>query len=80
MYFLSNYQGDNNYRIYVKEGTTEVQVQDWTEINRTPNEYYFMFDTTDKIPNQYYVDIKVNISGQKDTYKKQLTFNIVNTK
>ena len=71
---------DSYYRIYVKEGTTEVQVQDWTKINRTPNEYYFIFDTTDKIPNEYYVDIKVNISGQKDTYKKQLTFQIVNKK
>jgi hypothetical protein len=71
---------DAYYRIYVKEGTTEVQVQDWTEINRTPNEYYFIFNTIDKIPNQYYVDIKVNISGQKDTYKKQLTFQIVDKK
>jgi len=48
------------YRVYVKEGTTEVQVQDWTPINRTPNEYYFIFDMRDKIPNQYYVDIQVN--------------------
>jgi hypothetical protein len=68
------------YRVFVKEGTTEVQVQEWTKINRTPNEYYFIFDTTDKIPNQYYVDIKVNISGQKDIYKKQLTFQIVDKK
>ena len=68
------------YRVYVKEGTTEVLVQDWTPINRTPNEYYFIFDMRDKIPNQYYVDIQVNTSGEKDTYKKQLTFNIVNTK
>ena len=68
------------YRIYVKEGTTEVQVQDWTKVNRTPNEYYFMFDTRDKIPNQYYVDMRVNISGEKDTYKKELTFQIVNKK
>jgi hypothetical protein len=68
------------YRVYVKEGTTEVQVQDWTPINRTPNEYYFIFDMRDKIPNQYYVDIQVNTSGEKDTYKKQLTFNIVNVK
>jgi hypothetical protein len=68
------------YRVYVKEGTTEVQVQDWTPINRTPNEYYFMFDMRDKLPNQYYVDIQVNTSGEKDTYKKQLTFNIVNVK
>jgi hypothetical protein len=68
------------YRVYVKEGTTEVLVQDWTPINRTPNEYYFIFDMRDKIPNQYYVDIQVNTSGEKDTYKQQLTFNIVNTK
>ena len=68
------------YRVYVREGTTEVLVQDWTPINRTPTEYYFMFDMRDKIPNQYYVDIQVNTSGEKDTYKKQLTFNIVNHK
>jgi hypothetical protein len=68
------------YRVFVKEGTTEVLVQDWTPINRTPNEYYFIFDTRDKIPNTYYVDIQVNTSGEKDTYKRQLTFNIVNKK
>jgi hypothetical protein len=68
------------YRVYVKEGTTEVLVQDWTPINRTTNEYYFIFDMRDKIPNQYYVDIQVNTSGEKNTYKKQLTFNIVNNK
>ena len=69
-----------SYRVYVMEGTTEVLVQDWTPINRTPNEYYFIFDMRDKIPNQYYVDIQVSTSGEKDTYKRQLTFNIVNTK
>jgi len=68
------------YRVYLTEGTTEVIVQDWTPINRTPNEYYFIFDMRDKIPNQYYVDIQVNSSGEKNTYKRQLTFSIVNTK
>ena len=68
------------YRVYVKEGQTEVQVQDWTKINRTPNEYYFMFDTKDKLPNEYYVDIKVNTSGEVDIYKKQIKFQIVNKK
>jgi hypothetical protein len=71
---------DASYRIYVREGTTEVQVQDWTTINRTPNEYYFIFDTRDKIPNEYYIDIKVESSGQIDTYKKQIKFQIVNKK
>jgi len=68
------------YRVYVREGQTEVQVQDWTQINRTPNEYYFIFDTRDKIPNEYYVDIKVESSGEVNTYKRQIKFQIVNYK
>ena len=68
------------YRIYVREGTTEVQVQDWTKVNRTPNEFYFIFDTRDKIPNEYFVDLRVNTNGEKDTYKTQLQFQIVNKK
>jgi hypothetical protein len=71
---------DAYYRVYVREGQTEVQVQDWTKINRTPNEYYFIFDTRDKIPNEYYVDIKVISTGEVNTYKKQIKFQIVNLK
>jgi len=69
------------YRIYVREGAnTEVQVQDWTKINRTPDGYYFVFDTTDKIPNEYFVDIKVVSDKNTDTYKRELQFQIVNKK
>ena len=69
------------YRIYVREGAnTEVQVQDWTRINKTFDGYYFMFDTTDKIPNEYFIDIKVNSDRNIDTYKKELQFQIVNKK
>jgi len=71
---------DAFYRIYVREGQTEVQVQDWTKINRTPNEYYFLFDTRDKIPNEYYIDLKVESSGEVNTYKKQIKFQIVDYK
>ena len=68
------------YRVYVKEGQTEVKVQDWTKINKTPNEYYFIFDTRDKIPNEYYIDIKVESTGEINTYKQQIKFQIVNMK
>jgi hypothetical protein len=71
---------DGQYRVYVREGQTEVIVQDWTKLNRTPNEYYFIFDTRDKIPNQYFVDIKVTTSGQVNVYKQQINFQIVNEK
>jgi hypothetical protein len=71
---------DAQYRVYVREGTTEVQVQDWTQINKSVNEYYFIFDTRDKIPNEYFIDIKVKSSGEVNTYKRQLKFQIVNKK
>jgi hypothetical protein len=68
------------YRVYVREGQTEVQVQDWAKLNRTPNEYYFIFDTRDKIPNEYYIDLKVISNGEVNTYKRQIKFQIVNKK
>jgi hypothetical protein len=69
------------YRIYVREGAnTEVQVQDWTRVNKTSDSYYFMFDTTDKIPNEYFVDMKVVSDRNTDTYKRELQFQIVNRK
>jgi hypothetical protein len=69
------------YRIYVREGiNTEVQVQDWTRINKTNDGYYFIFDTTDKIPNEYFVDIKVESDRNIDTYKRELQFQIVSKK
>ena len=68
------------YRVYVREGQTEVQVQDWTKLNRTPNEYYFIFDTRDKIPNEYFIDLKVISSGEVNTYKRTIKFQIVNKK
>jgi hypothetical protein len=68
------------YRVYVKEGQTEVQVQDWTQVNKTPNEYYFIFDTRDKIPNEYFIDLKLNINSEVTTYKRQIKFQIVSKK
>jgi hypothetical protein len=69
------------YRIYVRESAkTEVQVQDWTEINKSNDGYFFVFDTRDKIPNEYFVDIKVQTDRNLDTYKRTLQFLIVSKK
>ena len=68
------------YRVYVKEGKTEVQVQDWTKLNRTPDGHYFMFTTEDKIPNEYFIDMKVITDREVNTYKRTLKFQIVNRK
>jgi hypothetical protein len=71
---------DAYYRVYVREGQTEVEVQDWTPINRTPDSFYFVFDTRDKIPNEYFIDMKVVTDLNVDIYKQTLQFQIVNRK
>jgi len=71
---------DAYYRVYVKEGSTEVQVQDWTKINRAADGYFFMFDMRDKIPNEYYIDMKVVSDREVNTYKREVQFQIVNRK
>ena len=71
---------DAYYRVYVREGKTEVQVQDWTKLNRTPDSHYFIFNTDDKIPNEYFIDIKVITDREINTYKRELKFQIVNRK
>lgn len=68
------------YRIYVKEGQTEVQVTDWTELNRTPQEYFFILDMRDKIPNEYYIDLRLNQNNNIITYKNEINFQVVNKK
>jgi len=71
---------DAYYRVYVREGQTEVEVQGWTPINRTPDSFYFVFDTRDKIPNEYFIDMKVVTDLNVDIYKQTLQFQIVNRK
>jgi hypothetical protein len=57
-----------------------VQVQDWTKINKTPNEYFFIFDTRDKIPNEYFIDIKLENNYEVNTFKRQIKFQVVDNK
>jgi len=68
------------YRIYVREGMTEVEVEKWSNMNRTEHGYYFVLDTKDKIPNEYFVDIKVITDKEVNTYKREIQFQIVNKK
>jgi hypothetical protein len=68
------------YRLYVKEGNTEVNVIDWMDINRTFDTNYFLIDTSWMIPNIYYVDVKLTSGQEVRTYSNSLKFEIVNQK
>jgi hypothetical protein len=70
---------DVYYRIYVKEGLTQVSVHDWTSID-VSNENFFYLDTSYFIPREYYMEIKGKIHGEEIHYTDSIKFEIVSEK
>ncbi len=66
------------YRVYVTQGTTQVEVIPWSPVNMSFTHNYFLLDTSWMIPNEYYIDIKATSNQQVDIYNKQIKFQIVN--
>ena len=66
------------YRVYVKQGTTQVETQEWTDVNRAYNQNYFIIDTGDMIPNEYFIDIQAVSNLEKNTYFETVKFQVVN--
>lgn len=67
------------YRIYVKEGKTQVTVFDWTKLDKT-NENSFLLDTSYLIPREYNIEIKANINSEEIIYNNGIKFEIVSEK
>ena len=74
MVMLDNLQ----YRIYVTQGTTQVEVIPWSTVNMSFTHNYFLLDSSWMIPNEYHLDIKATSNQQVDTYRKVIKFQIVN--
>lgn len=67
------------YRIYIKEGHTNVNVFDWTYLDVT-NENSFMLDTSILIPREYYLEIKGVKHNEEISYPNVIKFEIVSEK
>jgi len=67
------------YRIYIKEGPTNVNVFDWTYLDVT-NENSFMLDTSILIPREYYLEIKGLKHNEEYSYPNVIKFEIVSEK
>jgi hypothetical protein len=68
------------YRLWIREGTTQVNVIDWEDVNRAFLRNYFILDTSWFIPNEYYIDIKLTSNELVKTYTTKLKFSVVNKK
>ena len=67
------------YRIYIKEGHTNVNVFDWTYLDVT-NENSFMLDTSILIPREYFIEIKGVKHNEEIFYPNEIKFEIVSEK
>jgi hypothetical protein len=69
-----------SYRIYIKEGETQLEYIPWTEVNRTEDSNYFLVDTSWFIPNDYYMEFKIESGSELRTYHDIIQFEIVSEK
>jgi hypothetical protein len=67
------------YRIYIKEGKTNVNIYDWTQLDVT-NENSFMLDTSIFIPREYFLEIKGRTHNEFIYYNNEIKFEIVSEK
>ncbi len=67
------------YKIYIKEGKTDVIIYDWTLMDTT-NENSFFLDTSYMIPREYVLEVKGKLHNEEIFYKNPINFEIVSEK
>ena len=65
---------DIKYRLYVREGVSELTVIDFQPIEMSNNYYYFLLDTQSLLPNTYYLDVLVTSNLEVTTLKNVCQF------
>lgn len=66
------------YRLYVDMDGKQIDVINWTQVERDTDSSYILLDTNGLVPYRYYLDMRVIKSGTVKVYPKVLTFDIVN--
>lgn len=68
---------DAEWRLYVKDANRDFDVFDYQPVERAFLNNFFIINTEDLIPNDYYVDIRVMRGRETRYYKKVLRFRVV---
>lgn len=64
-------------RLYVKDGTREIDVIEWDTVNKAFLENYYMVDTNILIPQRYFVDIRIKYGMNSIIHHDVLSFDLV---
>lgn len=67
------------FRMFIKEGRTNVIVHDWTQIDVT-NENSFTLNTENYIPREYFIELKGKTHTEEIFYNDYIKFEIVSEK
>jgi hypothetical protein len=67
------------YRMFIKEGRTDVIVHDWTQLDTT-NENSFTLDTSIYVPREYYIELKGKTHTEEIFYDEHIKFEILSEK
>jgi hypothetical protein len=67
------------YRMFIKEGNTNVIIHDWTALDTT-NENSFVLDTSIYIPREYFIEIKGKTHTEEIFYDEYIKFEILSEK
>lgn len=65
------------FRLYVKDATREITVIDYQPVEKGFLNNFFVLYTDDLIPNDYYIDIRVNQGREVKYFKNALRFTVV---
>jgi hypothetical protein len=67
------------FRMFIKEGRTNVIVHDWTQLDVT-NENSFTLNTENYIPREYFIELKGKTHTEEIFYDDYIKFEIVSEK
>ena len=60
------------------DGLAEIDVIDYSRVERAYNINYFLLNTNDLIPSRYYIDIKIKYDMEEIYHRDVIEFDIVN--
>jgi len=64
-------------RVYIKDGTREIDVIEWDSINKAFSENFYVIDTNILIPQRYFVDVRITYGLNTIIHHDVLSFDIV---
>ena len=68
---------DMDFRLYIKDGTREVDIIKWDKVNKSFSNNFYVIDTNMLIPQRYYVDIRIKYGMNSIIHHDVLSFDIV---